>query len=113
MEEPVYRGGTVCAPMPVLVLRPGDDVFRPAWRLPHATVSGGAVCFPAEEGAILRVGRGWGRRGGDRYYRVTRGGVEKLRRRAVKTPGGGWRVCVTDGREWLCFALTERGIARC
>lgn len=104
--------GRICAPMPALVFRIGVDTgFYPAWKLPGATVSDGSVCFPApEKPTIVRVGRGWGRRGGDEYYLVESGGARKLRRRAVRMLGGrGWMVCVTDGDKRWCFRLGENG----
>jgi len=89
------------------------------WRLEKAVVKvrGGAevVCIPAPRApAIVRSGRGWGRKGSDSYYLYTPPGtVSRLAKKPVRRLGGmDWITCLEDktGRRW-CFEWRDGKIA--
>lgn len=91
-----FDDDSVCAPMPALIFM--YDAFRPMWEEPRARVTESEVCVPApgDGVAVIRVGHGFGRRGTDEYYLVdfSKRVVVKLRKSAVKEPGGWWMVCL-------------------
>jgi len=112
----VVAGGRLCARMPALVFYlAGGDAFVPLWRVAGAHVEEGDgeawVCAPAPDTpVIVRVGRGWGRRGRDRYYLVSGGTVERLVKRPTKRlHTRTWYVCVERRRgtgKW-CFDILD------
>lgn len=114
MPVPVFREEMFCAPMPALILFDSDK-FIPLWRLSGAIITGNRVCIPVPSGhrhGILRTGRGWGRRSNETYYLVDfeKKSIVKLKRVAVKKPGGGWLSCVRLRTGLLCFEWVDGSI---
>lgn len=103
--------GLVCGRMPMLILL--NDVFRPAWKLPGAKFkkvdNEDYVCIKVYNPTIIRVGRGWGRRGNDTYYYYDGERLRKLRKRVVKIMGeNNWVTCVSEADiEKMCFRLNN------
>lgn len=91
-----FDGNQLCAEMPALILF--DEAFIPMWKLKGADVAGDRVCVRAERRgfAIVRSGRGFGRRGNEKYYFVdfTNRNVKRVVHRPTKKLDGTWMVCV-------------------
>ncbi len=112
--------GKVCARMPALILSPDGEEFQPMWRLDKSTIysdpdEGDYVCIPApRHKTIIRTGKGWGRRGSDRYYLYEPAGrVRRLVKRVVKKLREmTWMTCLEDGDKRFCFDLVDGKIKR-
>ena len=111
-----FDSNRLCAVMPALILF--SEVFQPMWRMKRADIreSGGrtVVCVNAEHNgsAIVRSGKGWGRKGNEKYYWVdfSKRAVQRLVKRPTKKIGGGWIMCVDIPKgDRVCFDWREDG----
>jgi len=107
----------LCAIMPALVLYEGMTAFDPMWLDGTATIDGSIVCVnpPSKvKTAIVRVGKGSGRHGKERFYLVDfeSGTVRRIKKRYTKKLGGGWMICLFPSPtkklcfEWVGYRLT-------
>jgi hypothetical protein len=103
------EGEHLCALMPALIFFTGE--FEPMWRMDKSEIrtreNDSIVCIPKPKiPAIIRSGRGWGRRGKDKYFLFDPPNtIRKLTKRPTKKLGGGWMTCLEDrvtGKRW-CF----------
>jgi len=101
--------------MPALILLEGSTVFEPMWKDSSAVIDGGAVCInlPSRlvKFAFIRVGKGSGRHGKERFYLVDfeTKTVKKVKKRYAKKIGGGWMICVFPSpTKKLCFEWVNR-----
>jgi len=117
-NEVWLNGNKICAIMPALVLYEGMVSFEPMWRDDSAVVSGGSVCIntPSKlvKFAIVRVGKGSGRHGKERFYLIDFESrtIKKVKKRYTKKIGGGWMICLSLSSEkrlcfeWIGYTLT-------
>ena len=113
-----FEEDKLCAVMPALILY--GNVFEPMWRDKTAKVVEGQsftyVCVNASKSgyAIVRSGRGFGRRGREKYYLIdfAKKVVVRLRHRPTKKLYGGWMTCINlpDERK-ICFEWRDGVLA--
>lgn len=109
-----FEGSRLCAVMPALILY--KDVFEPMWR--DGMVSDNIVCINAPKSgrAVVRSGKGFGRKGSEKYYFVDfeARAVKRVKHRAVKKLYGGWMTCIELGVDFMCFEWRDGvyGVAR-
>jgi len=113
-----FNENKLCATMPALVLYEGMSSFEPMWRDNSAVISGNSVCvnLPSKlvEFAIVRVGKGSGRHGKERFYLVDfeNRAIKRIKKRYTKKIGGGWMICLFLSStkrlcfEWIGYTLT-------
>ena len=117
-DDIIIEDGLVCAVMPALALFHGSNRFFPVWRLKESFVrklcgETPYVCARLPPSTVIRVGKGWGRNGRDKYYYYDGRGVQKLTKRAVKRLADKkWITCAEfkQTREKICFEVTSDGI---
>lgn len=110
MRHVWFDSNKICAVMPALILY--NDIFEPMWKMKSSEVRQAGdttfVCMNYDRTglAIIRSGKGWGRRGRDKYYLVNfkDKSVVKLVKRPTKKIGGGWITCVDlPSGDRICF----------
>jgi len=109
-SEVWFNENKLCATMPALVLYEGMSSFEPMWRDDSAVINGNSVCvnLPSKlvEFAIVRVGKGSGRHGKERFYLVDFESrvIKRIKKRYTKKIGGGWMICLfLSSTKRLCF----------
>ena len=111
----------ICFDDPVLVLfsQPAEDKqvslsrFIPAWRLKRGVIQLKYLkktCIDVDSFAIIRTGRGWGRRSESEYYLVTGDSVVKLKKKPTRRLNGeGWMDCLYNGDSMIACVYLEIG----